>query len=546
MFWPLRFNSIATKPQRDIFFQRLKKQSVGASVSRWIVLLVCALWVPEGLRGQQEDTRQAVLAIQQTIQSGDLQGALRQIEDALKQHPKDGGLLNLRGIVHAQRNEISQAHKDFAESVQLEPGLTPAWQNLARACQLEAESVPCAIDSWQRVLKLKPGDEEAIGSLSLLYEQQGKYTQSLAESEKLSGAEAQRTVTLAVRCADLTALGRTAEATSAASELTTRTDFSSADFEGFGKAMGSPKSAVVVVTLVEGLDRRRAASTESLRRLAIAYEQLQRPADARKTLERVAMADPANPAHLLELARLADAAKDYEGALGYLAHARDLNPNNAQIHFLFAMNAVMMDLPVEARHSLDRALALEPNNPQYNYEMGSVILTTRDAGTASAYFKKYVAVKPADPRGHFALGVAYFSGGDYKNARPEMLRVENDPATAGGANYFLGRMARLDNDLESATKYLQKSIQILPNYSESHTELARVLMLKDRDKEADEELERALQLDPTSFQANERLLVLYRRTHDPRAEKQAAVLKKLDQERSKRAELMLRTIEARP
>jgi hypothetical protein len=71
-------------------------------------------------------------------------------------------------------------------------------------------------------------------------------------------------------------------------------------------------------------------------------------------------------------------------------------------------------------------------------------------------------------------------------------------------------------------------------------------MLEDRDKEAQEELDRALKLDPTSFQANERLLVLYRRTHDPRADTQAAVLKKLDQERSKRADLMLRTIEVRP
>lgn len=498
------------------------------------------------LLAQASDSTKAVLAIQQAIQRGDLEGASRQIADALKEHPKDGGLLNLRGIVHAQRDEIQQAHQDFAEAVELEPGLTPAWQNLARACQLEAESASCAIHSWQRVLKLKPGDEEALGSLSLLFEQQGKYEESLAESEKLPGAEAQRTVTLAVRCADLAGLGRTAEATKIASELAARTDFSSADFEQFGKPMESPKAAAVVAALVEGLDRRRAASTESLRRLAIAYEQMQRLADARKTLERVAVADPNNPGHLLELARLADAAKDYEGALGYLAHARDLKPNDAQIHFLFAMNAVMMNLPVEARHSLDRALAIEPNNSQYNYAMGSVIMTTRDASAAATYFKKYVEAKPADPRGHFALGVAYFSGGDYKDAKAEMLRVENDPATKGGANYFLGRMARIDEDLAGATKYLQKSIEILPNYSESHTEMARVLMLEDRDKEAGEELERALQLDPTSFQANERLLVLYRRTHDPRAGKQAAVLKKLDQERSKRVELMLRTIEVRP
>ncbi len=542
MYRPLSFKSIAREPQRHTFSQRSENLRVVAGVA----LLVCLLFATEGLGGQQADIRQIVLAIQQAIQGGDLEGASREIEDALKQHPKDGGLLNLRGIVHAQRNEIQQAHRDFAEAVQLEPGLTPAWQNLARACQFEADSSSCAINSWQHVLRLLPGDEEAHGSLSLLYERQGKYAQSLTESEKLSGEQAKRTATLAIRCADFCALGRTTEAVSLASELASRRDFSGPDFDALTKAWETPKSAAVVVTLVEGLDRHRVASTESLRRLAIAYEQLQRPADGRKILERVAIADPTNTAHLLELARLADAAKDYEGAVGYLAHARDLTPNDAQIHFLFAMNAVMMNLPIEARHSLERALALEPNNPAYNYAMGSVILTTRDAATASTYFKKYVDAKPADARGHFALGVAYFSAGDYVNAKTQMRSVENNSTTAGGAEYFLGRMARLENDLDDATKYLQKSIKISPAYSESHTELARVLMLEGRDKEAAEELDRALQLDPTSFQANERLLVLYRRTHDARAEKQAAVLKKLDQERSKRAELMLRTIEVRP
>ena len=48
------------------------------------------------------------------------------------------------------------------------------------------------------------------------------------------------------------------------------------------------------------------------------------------------------------------------------------------------------------------------------------------------------------------------------------------------------------------------------------------------------------------FSANEQLLALYKRTHDSRAAEQAQLLKKLDEDRSKRAELMLRTIEFRP
>ena len=71
-----------------------------------------------------------------------------------------------------------------------------------------------------------------------------------------------------------------------------------------------------------------------------------------------------------------------------------------------------MNLPVEARRSLDRALALDPENPNYNYAMGTVILTTRDAATAAGYFQKFVKARPADPTGHYALGIAYFASGD--------------------------------------------------------------------------------------------------------------------------------------
>ncbi len=472
------------------------------------------------------------------------------IDSSLKEHPSDGGLLNLRGIVHAQRNELVEARKDFADAARLAPGLTPAWQNLGRACLVESEqdasAVSCATNSWQHVLHLKTGDVEAHSSLALLYERQARFAESLHEVERLPAADAAQSINLLLRCADLSALGRPDQAKRDASQLAARADFSEADFEIMQNAFDSAKAAPLVATLVEGLDARRAAALPSLRRLAIAYEQLQRPSDARKTLERVAMLDPSNTAHLLELARLAEAGKDYEGALGYLGHARDLAPSNPQIHFLFARVAVELDLIVEARRSLERALAIEPDNLAYNYAMGVVILRTRDAATAAVYFKKFVDAMPRDVKGHYALGIAYFASGDYAKSKAEMQRAQSDSETAAGAEYFLGRIACIDDQLEDASRHLRKSIELLPSFSEAHTELARVWMLEGNLTDAHAELDRALQLDPQSFQGNERLLVLYRRTRDPRAEKQAELLKKLDEERSKRAELMVRTVEFRP
>ena len=284
----------------------------------------------------------------------------------------------------------------------------------------------------------------------------------------------------------------------------------------------------------------------NLRQLVIAYEQANRLDEARATLNRLAAEDPKNPAHLLELARLAEKAEQHEEALGYLAHARDLDPTNAQTHFLFGMIAFEMDLPVEAKRSFERALAIAADNPDYNYAMGSVILNARDTSGAAAYFQKFVDAKPLDVKGRYALGVAYFAAGDYDKAKQQIEAVVSSPETSGGAEYFLGRIARLRRQPEEAQQHLRKSIELVPTFSESHTELARALLLEDRVEEAHLELDRAIALDPKSFQANAQLLAMYQRTHDARTKQQAEVLKQLDEERSKRAELMLRTIEVRP
>ncbi len=488
--------------------------------------------------------------IQESIEAGNLDSALISIAKELDHHPNEAGLLNLRGVVRAKQQQFTAARADFERAVQLDSHLAPAWQNLARACQLLAStddsSIPCAINGWSRVLRQQPNDIEARTSLATLDLWRGNFTDSLQQLKALPPAESSRPSLLAVRCADLAGLSRFGEAHEAAVRMANSPDFTDDDAATVFPVLKSPKTAPLVATLVEALDARSTASISSLRQLAVAYEQLNRPADARKVLERVAVREPRNPRHLIELARLAYILRDKEGALGYLAHARDLTPNDPQVHFLFGMIALDMELPVEARRSLDRALALDPKHPKYNYAMGTIALRSHDVSSAIPRFETYIAAEPQDPRGHFALGVACFAAGNYDRARKEMEGIRTSPNTAAGAEYFLGRIARLDEKLDEAVDHIEKSIHLSPSFAETHAELARIRLRQGLTDQARAALDRALTLDANSFQANATLLALYQRTHDPRAEEQAERVRKLDADRSARQELMLRTIELRP
>ena len=109
------------------------------------------------------------------------------------------------------------------------------------------------------------------------------------------------------------------------------------------------------------------------------------------------------------MARAAYEDRDLEGALGYLAHARDLDPGNAAVHFFIGIVALELDLAIEARNSLERALALDAGNAFYHYALGGVILQTGQPGDAIPHFQEYSESRPNDPRGNFALGAAEFA-----------------------------------------------------------------------------------------------------------------------------------------
>lgn len=266
---------------------------------------------------------------------------------------------------------------------------------------------------------------------------------------------------------------------------------------------------------------------------------------ARHALEQLAPLEPKDPAPLMELARIAEKQHDLKGALAYLAHARDLNPNYAPAHFFFGIVCIELNLPLEAKKSLQKALDLDPDNAPYNYARGAVELQGASGWLAIPFFKKFVAARPGDPRGHFALGVAEFTSQDYEASAKQMKLVAGNKETAAGAEYYLGRIAKAESDWEAAAGHFEKSIAADPNYAESHAELGLAKMHLKNLAGARKEINRALELNPDSYIANGNLLALLQRTKDPLVKAQEQKMRELDLKRSKEQELMVRTIQVR-
>jgi tetratricopeptide (TPR) repeat protein len=351
---------------------------------------------------------------------------------------------------------------------------------------------------------------------------------------------------LSIRCGDNAGLGQRVKAEEAAQQMLRSAGLAEADVTSILPILASRKETSIALELLQGLAARRLASFDSLCSLGLLYRDAGRFAEARQTLEAAARLQPDSVPNLLDLARVADDQKDYTGALGYLAHARALEPNRADIHFLWGMTCVEQNLAEEAYQALKKAVELDPQNAYFNYALGAVAMQRDDASESVRYFRKYCELKPHDPRGSLALGAAYFNTSDNEKAEKALEAIMNNPETTAGAHYYLGRIANREGDEGEAVRHLQMALRANPDYADAYAEMGLICLKQKQYPQAEQALQKALKLRPDSYTANLNLLILYQRTGNPKAEEQAKRFEQIKQARAQRAREFLRTVRVEP
>lgn len=488
--------------------------------------------------------------VQGLLQSGQLSTAEQKLEQALPAFPGDPRLYNALGIISAQQSKAAEAEAHFLKAVELAPQFVDALLNLGRLYQQHSgdnNTLDKAIAAYESIVEFDAGNVEANYQLAVLLQRRSEYQQSQDHLARLPQEAQQRAQALSIRCANTAALGHYAAAKQAAQELLRAGDLSELDVTTILPVIETAGQTALSITLLEGLAARGMASSESVRQLGLAYERDDKLERARANLEKAAPGFKDNLSPLLrELARVAYKQKDYKGTLGYLAHARDLEPNDPAIHFFFGMTCLSAELIMEARNSLQKAVELDPDQPYYNYALGAVLSTQRNAGNAVPYLEKFLALKPGDYRGRLSLGVALYRSAAHERAQREFEAVAEQAETAAVANYYLGRIALRNNDLDQAAQYFQTAIEHEPEYPDAHADLGLVYIRQGRHEDAAKALDRAMEVDPDAYRANLNLLLLYQRTKDPRQDAQKEKFERLQKEQEERLELVMRSIEVRP
>jgi tetratricopeptide (TPR) repeat protein len=491
-----------------------------------------ALWA----LGWSQQAPPSRLAPQPTLQQitallarDDLAGAKAAIAAALVEHPADPALHNLAGVTDAQAGAFLSAEGHFQTAIRLAPRESAPYENLGRL--------------YRRLLAVDPSNTEGLYQAGFLLALNSQFADSRVLIDRLPENVRRRPQTLAVTAIDLAGMGNARAAAAAVRDLAAHSELTEADVLAVMPAFEHLPDDEVPRQMMEALDRRGMASAEALQRLGAIHVRHQGYREAAEVLERAAARAESSVPILVDLARATDKLGNHEKALGYLAHARDLEPQNATVHFLFGIVCVELNLGSEAYESLKKAVALTPENALVNYAMGAVSMHRHEPSESLPYFEKYVALAPSDPRGRFALGVARYYSNQLDAARADLHKATEHTETAAGAHYFLGRIARQSNDLETARIEIDESLRLHSQYAEAWAELGLIQTRSGSYAEAERSLDRAVKIDPDNYSAAVNLATLYGRTKDPRREAQAARLAALQEKREAQAQEFLRIIE---
>jgi len=501
----------------------------------------------QAFAGVVGDVDSELRQIQELIQNGHSVEALARLRQALSHFPKESNLYNFLGVLEAQASNYPAAEASFRRAIELNPLLTAAYLNLARLYQensgRDAQALSKALECYRTLLTRQPSNPEARYQFARLACLEGNFEATLRQLSKLPVADQNQSHVLIISLTAYAGLGRRAAARETASQLLSKPSLTEADLLPFVPLLSKHGQGATVMLLLQLLDRASNLTPDGLRELAVLHEGNSRFSDAKQTLERAVQAGKPSASLLLDLARVSHKQKDPQAALGYLAHARDLNPQDPQIHFLFGALCAELDLAEDAYDSFKKAVQLDEQNAEYNLALGAVTLQRRVSGESISYLTKYSRQRPGDPRGHLVLGAAYYQAGQLDDARQELRLACGNAETASTAHYYLGRAALQLHDFELAASELESALQANPKNLDAAAELALVRLRTKNYRKAEETLAKILVEDPDHYKANLHLLNLYQRTRDARSDQQEQRFEQVKKRRSDREQSLFRRVE---
>jgi tetratricopeptide (TPR) repeat protein len=186
--------------------------------------------------------------------------------------------------------------------------------------------------------------------------------------------------------------------------------------------------------------------------------------------------------------------QNWENAAVDLQRCLELNPNFDNAMTGLARALAKLNRADEAKTWLEKAIKSNPQNYQAWYQIGLLDVKSSPEEARSA-FTKAIAIQPNFPAGQRELGMLLFQQKDYAGAAPHLEKTIELGLDDARIHNFLGICYNHTNRSAKAVTEFERAIQLDSNLAEAHLNLAFALQLLRRTAAARHEYATACQLE---------------------------------------------------
>jgi tetratricopeptide (TPR) repeat protein len=476
------------------------------------------------------------------------QGQMDQAETEARQalgNPTTRALaLAMLGTIRLQEGKYRESTSFLTQALALNPHLVGARTSLGNAYLLQGKP-DLARRSFQEAVKLDPGNFNARFELAKVEASLHNYRRSLDVAGPIVAQLSESDDGILLLATDYGSLGRKEELGGLVrtwQQLPAPSDETSLEFGNVLTMFGMTLEAKQVFEAEEAKITARPSPTLVFK-LGKSYLSLRVLDRAEQNFQRALDLDPTCAACDQSLAEIAERQGNTEKALAYLVTAKQRDPEDPEILFEFGKVCLQRNLLEDALPALAKAVALKPDRDPYVYVLASANVAQGNLSKAASLFARLLQKHPHDAVLKYSIGAVNYLQGKYPEAESSLKQSLQAQPEQVAASYYLGLTYDALGEDDQAVAVFRDLLKSHPEHAPSYVKLGSILLRQHHYEEAQQDLERAILLDPGSVQAHYQLGVLFRRLgRTAESDSQFAESRKLETERSSQTDLKLRLL----
>jgi putative PEP-CTERM system TPR-repeat lipoprotein len=218
--------------------------------------------------------------------------------------------------------------------------------------------------------------------------------------------------------------------------------------------------------------------------------------------------NPNEPDAIRLAAAIEMAGRRYANAIQILNKAMDLGVVDAGILDLLGQAYALNGQPAQAAQTLERAAALAPDNVAILTRLAAIRMSAGDAAGAANALEHSLEIAPARTDAAEALVTAALASGDVDKALLALIQVKKEEGDSEAAGNLAAMIRLAQIDLAGAAAVLNDTLKRFPQSIETRINLAKVLAIQNKPKDAEQLLDAVLEHEPANAVALNALIPL--------------------------------------